>query len=297
MASIKARNEQPIQTILFPSSYFDEKKVDEDLQNEYDAVVETGLFDVILFGYDKWFREQKLVLSKEPETAITVLYRGWMMKPELYHRFYEELQQRGIQLLTSPEAYNRFHIFPNVYEEFGTDTPKMKVVYDTESDYLREIRDSFERFMVKDFVKSVKGTEFPKYFTKDVTDEEFFRWMQVFYKYRGDLLTGGLCFKEYVDLKTYDGKTNEYRVFYVDHEIATVSRNSAQPSYAPEPPNELIEKYQKLESPYYTIDYAELADGRWMILEAGDGSVSGLSEGQDAAAYYRALACLLTCES
>lgn len=294
---MKAGKEQQIHTILFPSSYFDEKKVDEDLQNEYDAVVETGLFDVILFGYDKWFREQKLVLSKEPETAITVLYRGWMMKPELYHRFYEELQQRGIQLLTSPEAYNKFHIFPNVYEKFGTDTPKMKVVYDTESDYMQEIRASFERFIVKDFVKSVKGTEFPKYFTKDVTDEEFSRWMQVFYKYRGDLLTGGLCFKEYVDLKFYDGKTNEYRVFYVDHEIATVSRNSAQPNYAPEPPTELIEKYQKLESPYYTIDYAELSDGRWMILEAGDGSVSGLSEGQDAAAYYRALACLFTCES
>ena len=33
-----------VKTILFPSSYFDGKKVDEDLQNEYDAVLATGLW-------------------------------------------------------------------------------------------------------------------------------------------------------------------------------------------------------------------------------------------------------------
>ena len=44
-----------VDLILFPSSYFNVSKVDEDLQSEYDAVKATGLFDVILFGYDKWF--------------------------------------------------------------------------------------------------------------------------------------------------------------------------------------------------------------------------------------------------
>ncbi|MDE6909290.1 MAG: hypothetical protein K2P44_02280 [Lachnospiraceae bacterium] len=40
-----------VKTIVFPSSFFDTRKVDEDLQAEYDAVLETGLFDVVLFGY------------------------------------------------------------------------------------------------------------------------------------------------------------------------------------------------------------------------------------------------------
>ena len=52
---------------------------------------------------------------------------------------------------------------------------------------------------------------------------------------------------------------------------------------------ELIEKYRNLPSCYYTIDYAELVDGTWKVIEAGDGSVSGLSEGQNAEHYYRAL--------
>lgn len=41
-----------VNTIVFPSSFFDIRKVDEDLQEEYDAVMETGLFDVVIFGYE-----------------------------------------------------------------------------------------------------------------------------------------------------------------------------------------------------------------------------------------------------
>lgn len=38
--------------------------MDEDLQAEYDAVKATGLFDIRLFGYDKWFNEDKSVISE-----------------------------------------------------------------------------------------------------------------------------------------------------------------------------------------------------------------------------------------
>ena len=44
-----------------------------------------------------------------------------------------------------------------------------------------------------------------------------------------------------------------------------------------------------MKSPFYTIDYAELEDGSWKIIEAGDGGVSGLSPGQDAVAWYRSV--------
>ena len=152
-----------------------------------------------------------------------------------------------------------------------------------------KLKRSFGRFMVKDFVKSVKGTEFSKFFDHSITQIEFDRWMDVFYKYRGELLTGGICIKEFLDFKFYDNKTNEYRVFYINHEVATISRNSAQATYAPLPPMSLIEKYKNLDSKYYTIDYAELDDGSWKIIEAGDGEVSGLSEFQDYEQYFRAL--------
>ena len=95
--------------------------------------------------------------------------------------------------------------------------------------------------------------------------------------------------KEFLDLKRYGDKTNEYRVFYINHEIATICRNSGQGNYTPEPPRELIGKYAGLDSPYYTVDYAELEDGTWRIVETGDGQVSSLSEGQNYEHYFRAL--------
>ena len=143
--------------------------------------------------------------------------------------------------------------------------------------------------MVKDYVKSVKGTDFPKFFTRDITDEEFQNAMKLFYKYRGKLISGGLCFKEFVDLKKYGDKTNEYRVFYIGNQVATISRNSLQPSYTPEPPLGMVNKYKDLPSIFFTLDFAELNDGSWKILEAGDGSVSGPSEGQNLEAFYRAI--------
>ncbi|MCR5735767.1 MAG: hypothetical protein K6G22_14260 [Lachnospiraceae bacterium] len=59
-----------VNTILFPSSFFDGKKVDEDLQGEYEAVLNTGLWNVIFFNYDKWFNEEKLVLSEDIQERI-----------------------------------------------------------------------------------------------------------------------------------------------------------------------------------------------------------------------------------
>jgi hypothetical protein len=113
--------------------------------------------------------------------------------------------------------------------------------------------------------------------------------MEVFYKYRGDLLTGGICIKEYLELKKYDGKNNEYRAFYANHEMISLEPNSGQGTFAPTPPEQMLKKYQTLESPFYTVDYAELTDGSWRVIETGDGSVSGLSDNQDARAFFRTL--------
>ncbi len=278
-----------IKTILFPSSFFDGKRVDEDLQGEYEAVLNTGLWNVIFFNYSKWFNEGKLVLSEEIPDKILAVHRGWMMKADQYQRFYDALCKEGIELVTKPEEYEYFHYFPNVYQSIKEDTPGMISVPNDMPYQIKDIQQHFDRFMVKDYVKSVKGTDFPKFLTKETTEEDFRKAMESFYKYRGDLISGGLCFKEYVDLMTYGNKTNEYRVFYVSHEVATISRNSLQPNYTPEPPADMINKYKDLPSVFYTLDYAELADGSWKILEAGDGSVSGPSEGQDLEAFYRAV--------
>lgn len=270
-------------------SYFSPDRPDEDLQAEYEAALATSLFDVALFGYDKWFQEGKLIVRNAPSERSLAVHRGWMMRPDQYEAFYKKLLEQNIQLITSPKEYALMHIFPNVHSFFGDDTARMMTFPLHERINVELLKKHFNRFLVKDYVKSVKGTEFPAHFDSSVTQEEFDGWMEVFYKYRGSLLTGGICIKEWLPLKKYGNRTNEWRVFYVNHQPLTICRNSAQAEYVPEVPRELVMKYASLDSVYYTVDFAELEDGSFKVIEAGDGSVSGLSESQDAEQYYRAL--------
>lgn len=279
--------------LLFPSDYFNGDKVDSDLELEYKAATDTGLFEIVLFRYEDWFEYKKLVLNKKIETKARGIYRGWMMKPENYEDFYANLLEHNIELVTRPDAYKLMHVFPNVYPLIKSDTPLMLTFPLHRQINVEQVHSVMKKFMVKDFVKSVKGTDFPKYFDDSITQSEFDQSMELFYKYRGSLLTGGICIKEFVNLKTYGDKVNEFRVFFINHTIASVSRNSGQAFYTTEPPKELLQKYADLPSPFYTIDFAELEDEKWVILETGDGGVSGLSDNQNAFEFYRRLCFLM----
>lgn len=273
-------------TILFPSSYMSGRRVDEAFEREYEAALEAGL-EIVLFDQCLWDEKGEIQLDlKDPAQA---LYRGWMMKPEDYQAFYTKLSAGGLSLLTAPGQYETMHIFPNIYPLLEADTPRTLVFPLHGQMDVGEIGGKLGNFLIKDYVKSAKNTDFPAYFEKDMSQEEFDRWMNRFYELRGELLTGGILAKQYVNLKKYGGHTNEYRVFYLQGHILSISRNSLQPGYAAELPRSLAEKYATLPSPFYTVDYAEKEDGEWIIIEAGDGGVSGLSEGQDYGAFFRAV--------
>lgn len=271
--------------ILFPSDFFNSKAVDDALKCEYGAAQTAG-FQTVIFNYEKWFYEGRLMVSEKPLNETRTLYRGWMMKPDMYEKFYNELLRVNLRLVTPPQEYQLLHLFPNVYPMLEEDTAKMLIFPQGMEVSVDEIRQNFPRFMVKDYVKSVKGSQFPRYFDSTVAQNELDKWLEVFYKYRADLFTGGICVKEYLDLKRYDSKSNEYRVFYANRTILSGSRNSGQGEGAPMPPQTLLEKYKNLPAVFYTIDYAELEDGSWKALETGDGQVSGLSENQDCEAFF-----------
>lgn len=274
-------------TILFPSDYFNRNKIDVELEQEYEAAIKAG-FDVMLFDYSSWFESKKLVLSQNVNCDL-VLYRGWMMKPELYYEFEKQLKDLGYYLITDSSSYKRLHEFVNVYPIIRNDTaPMMKFPLHTRID-VKFLQDTFGCFMVKDYVKSVKGSDFPVYFDSSMTQSEFDDWMEKFYQYRGDLLTGGICIKKYLDLKKYDGHTNEYRAFYYRNELMMLMKSSYQIMEYSKPPIELINKYKMLDSPFFTIDFAELEDGSWTIIECGDGQVSGITDASQTELFYKLL--------
>lgn len=275
-----------INTILFPSDFIDHNIVDYDLLQEYNAAIQNG-FGVILFNYDLWYTEEKIKLNKHISSPIYVIYRGWMMKDDVYLNFYNQLKDLNIHLITTPDSYSLMHLFPNAYHLFINDTAKLLLFPLHQQINIKDIH--FNKFMIKDYVKSVKGKHFPKYLENTISQEEFNHWMNEFYQYRGNLLTKGICIKEYLNLKYYNSKTNEYRVFYINNKIASISRNSSQDIKCPLPPDNLINKYSSIDSPFYTIDYMELENGEWKIIECGDGQVSGLSDQQDYNKFYKVL--------
>ena len=274
-------------TILFPSDYFNRNKIDAELEQEYKVAIKAG-FNVMLFDYSSRFESKKLVLNQNVDCDL-VLYRGWMMKPELYCEFENQLLDLGYRLVVNSNAYKKLHEFVNVYRIIRNDTaPMMKFLLYTRID-VEFIKSTFGRFMVKDYVKSVKGSDFPVYFDSSITQSEFDNWMKKFYQYRGNLLTGGICIKKYLNLKKYDCHTNEYRVFYYFNEPMILMKNSNQSDACCKPPVALINKYKMLDSPFFTLDFAQLEGDSWIIIESGDGQVSGITDSSQIELFYKIL--------
>lgn len=277
-------------TILFPGDYFALNNPNDNFTEELDAVVATDGLDAALFNYDEFVEGAPLRLSKDPETVSKdVIYRGWMMKPEQYRRFYEELKDMGLEPFTSPVCYERMHCFPNAGVMFDDQTPKFMVFPSEQGDVRIDaevVNSEFDRFMFKDYVKSVKGTGFPQFIETPLSQEELDGLISEFIRLRGDLFTGGIVLKEYVDLKRYDGRTNEWRNFIFNGVSLGIKRNSNQPEDCPTPPDDYLTTRNIVICPFYTVDYAELEDGTWTIVEAGDGQVSGLAASDRPSRFY-----------
>lgn len=274
--------------ILFPCDFFSIHQVDECYQKEYEAALAVNGFEIFFYNYDTFVSEGSLILDHGTSEPFNVVYRGWMLKPEQYNVFYKKLKEKNLNLITTPRNYSYYHDFSNSYKDIKK-TPKALFFPEGEKVNLAKIKKYMSRFMIKDYVKSVKETDFPKFFyANELTQEELDSWILKFKNHRGKLYTGGICVKEYVDLKKYDGRTNEWRVFYING-LPIICANSGQSLIAQQVPLELVEKYSNTCGSFCTIDYAELADGTWKVLETGDGQVSGLCDNQDPVAFYRAI--------
>ena len=275
--------------VLFPC---DDNKIinDKELKKEYEVAKASNLFDVHIFNYNDWKENEVIdLVDVYNESNNITIYRGYMMKESEYSNFYYSLMKSNVYLITNPFEYKTLHIFKNIYKMIESDTAKTLFYSFDDKISIDEIKTYFDRFLIKDYVKSLKYKSFPKCFESRISQNELDYYVNQFKEMRGNLLTGGICIKEFLDLKMYDGKINEYRVFYMNKEIISISKNSGQGDYTNVPPKYLLEKYSNLPSPYYTVDFAELENGAFKIIEVGDGQVSGLSDNQNYESYYRAL--------
>lgn len=286
--------------ILFPSEPFALKIVDSSFKNEYEAAKLVG-FDVYLYDHDEYIKKNVLK-STLPFNKIhpeTILLRGWMFDEWRYQAFYMSVLTRGFQLINGPSQYVDVHHFPNLYPKIAEYTSKAwwterwANLEDTDKIDWKSVRDFLGGdVIIKDYVKSEKGTDL-FILKKELTNEEFYDKILKFIEARGKLFNAGIVLKQIENLKKYDGHTNEWRIFVLDGMPMLMDYNGTAETYKVLPTPDFIFKcmeiFKKIQSRFITIDIAEKEDGSWMILEGGDGQVSGMPTNESAIAFYNKL--------
>lgn len=271
---------------IFCSHPLNKKSVDEDYMEEYQAA---GLnHSCALFSYED-LEVGKLSLYGEDIKGLTI-YRGWMMSPNMYENFYNLLLERGIQLINTPKEYAKYHLLPGWYKDFESSTPfsiwsESKNIQDA-----LKLTDGLEgAFIIKDYVKSRKHEWYDACFIKDIRDKENTEIViNNFINRQDSNLEGGVVLRKFESLKSIGNHkdsgmpiSEEYRIFVFKGEILIADNywNDSGELNITEDEYTLIESIiSKIESSFITIDFARKTDGNLIIMEMGDGQVSGLQQ-------------------
>jgi hypothetical protein len=232
-----------------------------------------------LLGYNAYLFDDEDMKVYIPLIEGEVIYRGWMMKPEQYQILYDTVKKSGCVLINNTIEYTTCHHFPEVYKYIKDFTPKYSLEFNG-------IKNLGPEFIIKDYVKSEKGTDLFK-FSTDISHDEFITIVNKFKIQRGNSFNVGIVLKEVVQLKKYGIYTNEWRLFIYKGKIISCDYNINNDNFkTPTNLNFIKDLIKDIPSNFYTIDIAEKEDGSWTILETGDGGVSGLAVNANIMSFY-----------
>jgi|GEM_PF-618381 len=276
-------------SFLFCCDPLNERKPDMDYAEEYEEAKAKG-FNVILFSYEDLIEFGKVNVSLSEEFC-RVIYRGWMLKSKDYECLYNKLTEKNYYLINNPEEYINAHYLPNWYKHMEGLTPKTKWSNDIpDKEEITEMLKEFgsEAVIVKDYVKSRKHEWYESCYIENASEKE--KALQVvdnFIKGQGEDLNQGVVLREFAKLESigFHEKSgmpisNELRLFVFDYKIVcTIGYwDGKGVNEYPKFINEILEKLKNVRSNFFTIDVAKKSDGEWIVMELGDGQVSGLQD-------------------
>jgi hypothetical protein len=290
----------PAPYAIFCANPLDLRSVEPDFCLEFAAARAAGFFP-ILIDHDELDQRispgAALKKTRIDEPGVGV-YRGWMLRSEAYAGLFNTLIERGVRLLTSPDEYAACHHAPGSYALLKNWMARMTWVPLSAIDDTVEVRGSLAQFgssavILKDFVKSqAAGYWSQACYISDASDQDqVSRVVGRFRKLQGDSLVGGLVFKAYLPLQPTGAPAYEYRAFFVAGRVVGCWPRSDLAQELGPPPAELMAQVAvKVPSPFASADFGVDQDGRWWLLEVGDGQVSGLPEPDAASPVFAALA-------
>lgn len=249
---------------LFPASPLDSHMIDEAFQDQAIALKMAGFSTSVLTD------DMKLIgdLGTAPEDTV-VVYRGWMMDAEGYQNYTDTLLQRPLKPLTSPEEYIATHHLPNWYPLVSKLTPETVSFGNSLETPERVYNFALGAFsaaeglklQVKDYVKSLKTAGGSTVTSADEIKDVLANME----KFRGTI-EGGIVLRRYEEFVP----GSERRYFVVNGGWHSAGGGPPQGSLL------LAEAAKAIPSPFFSVDIAQRTDGRWRIVEIGDGQVSDL---------------------
>lgn len=256
-------------------------------------------FETLIDGGDSTRAVRRVEPSSEQVVAI---YRGWMLKPEIYERLYMALVKKNIYLINSPTAYRHCHYLPGSYHIIKEMTPLSIWLHTVPHTLPVDLHVHLQIFgdkpvLVKDFVKSQKHEWFDAcYISSAANQQEVERVVRRFLQLQGEDLNEGLVFREFVELEQVGSHTKsamplskEFRLFFLDGELllSTIYWEEGIYEEIALPLEQLGRIARRVQSRFFTMDVALDRNGIWHIIELGDGQVAGLPERVDASLFYK----------
>lgn len=272
--------------MLFSSDPITPSQVDIDYKDEWSEAKK--YFQCALFSLENFEEGKKYLFGDSVEGVV--IYRGWMLSVEQYADIFNGLKEKGIHLINTPEEYQKYHHLPEWYKQFEKETPKS--IW-TQGKQLKSLLSQTNQIngscIVKDYVKSRKHEWHDACFIKDIKDiDNLVTVINNFVERQANNLTGGIVLREFENLNSIGFHdisgmpiSEEYRVFIFKKHILVMdnywSKNANQ--ILSESEIEWIQSLiERIESNFVTIDLARKENGTLIVMELGDGQVSGLQE-------------------
>ena len=293
--------------ILFCEDPLQKNKVDTDFAAEHIAAKENG-FETLMFSYDDLVSDDSMHLATRrigKANALTnVVYRGWMLTLAQYAALHNDLLSKNYRLINSPAEYRNCHYLPDSLQFIDQRTPRTvfeKLDNDKSIERLIDKATVFgsKPVMIKDYVKSEKHNWEDACFVADASDTKRLRqsinnlvWL------RDKYLNEGIVIREFMELKNLaiHSKSGmplaeEYRLFFCNKKFVGLYEYWEEGEYKTDKPGtqEFEEIAAGVASNFFSMDIARTREGEFIIIELGDGQVSGLPDALNGNEFYAAL--------